>query len=144
MKFARVVDGKIYDICDGNPSEYFHPDVAQFYTEEIADDVEVGAEYNGSKWVNPLPIENILAYVAPLKLEPSIFMMTFTLSERLALKAAKSTDATVSDFFDIVDDQRLKEVDLAIPYYAQALDYFIENNFLQAERKAQILSGQLQ
>ena len=47
MKYAWVVDNKIRDIAPGNPTEFYHPDVAVFYNVEVPDNAA-----NGDGWVN--------------------------------------------------------------------------------------------
>ena len=142
MKYARVLDNTIYDICPGDPSEYYHPDVAQLYTEEVEDYVLVGAQYNGTDWVNPIPTEKLKAILAmPVNVSPVEFMLFFTSAERVTLKAARNTDAVVDDFFDILEDQRLTEINMGLPSTSEILDYFISQGYLDSSRKSEILLG---
>lgn len=47
MKFAWIENNRIRDIAPGTPTEFYHPDVAQFYNTEVPDDA-----VNGDGWVN--------------------------------------------------------------------------------------------
>ena len=47
MKYAWIENNRIKDIAWGNPSEIYHPDVAQFYSVQVSDNAE-----NGDGWVN--------------------------------------------------------------------------------------------
>ena len=60
MKHAWIEDDVVRDIAPGEPSEFYHPDVAKFYDTLIPDDVERGATLVDGSWVNPTPRDNIL------------------------------------------------------------------------------------
>jgi hypothetical protein len=47
MKYAWIVNNYIKDIAWKNPSEIYHPDVAQFYDTQVPD-----TAVNGDAWVN--------------------------------------------------------------------------------------------
>lgn len=47
MKYAWIENGKVRDVAPGNPSEWYHPDVAAFYNTQVPDDA-----VNGDGWVN--------------------------------------------------------------------------------------------
>lgn len=47
MKFAWIENGRVRDVCHGDPKLCYHPDVAQFYNTEVPDDAA-----NGDGWVN--------------------------------------------------------------------------------------------
>ena len=55
MKHAWIEDGVVRDIAPGEPSQFYHPDVAKFYDAVIPDDVERGATLVDGAWVNPAP-----------------------------------------------------------------------------------------
>jgi hypothetical protein len=59
MKHAWIENGVVRDIAPGEPSQFYHPDVAKFYDAVIPDDVEHGATLVDGAWVNlvpPLPL----------------------------------------------------------------------------------------
>lgn len=47
MKYAWIENGKVRDIAPGNPTEFYHPDVAVFYNTQVPDNA-----VNGDGWVN--------------------------------------------------------------------------------------------
>ena len=79
-----------------------------------------------------------------IKVSPVEFMLLFTATERVAIKAARQTDPMIDDFLDIVEDPRLTFVDLALPSTRGALAYLAAKNLISEERQAEILSGVIQ
>ena len=55
MKYAWVENDCVRDIAPGEPTEFYHPDVAKLYDTLISDDVERGATLVDGVWVNPVP-----------------------------------------------------------------------------------------
>ena len=55
MKHAWIENNVVRDIAPGEPSQFYHPDVAKFYDTAIPDDVELGAAMIDGVWVNPAP-----------------------------------------------------------------------------------------
>lgn len=47
MKYAWIENDKIRDIAPGNPAEFYHADVAVFYSTQVPDDAA-----NGDGWVD--------------------------------------------------------------------------------------------
>ena len=47
MKYAWIENDKVRDVCHGDPTECYHPDVAVFYSTQVPDDAA-----NGDGWVN--------------------------------------------------------------------------------------------
>jgi len=47
MKHAWIENDRIRDIAPGDPTQFYHPDVAEFYDTEVPDDAA-----NGDGWVN--------------------------------------------------------------------------------------------
>jgi len=141
MKYAWIEDNKVRDICQGgNPSEHYHPDIAAYYTTEVADDVVNGAVLDGSTWVNPSPSAPHEISIVETILNVAEFKARFTSAERIALKTAKATDAVIDDFFDIIDDQRLTTVDLRSDLIVDAVKYMVSKDFLTQARANVIAS----
>ncbi|MEN9885425.1 MAG: hypothetical protein RL758_3 [Pseudomonadota bacterium] len=145
MKYAWIENDRIRDIAPGNPAELYHPTIAAFYDTEVPDDAA-----NGDGWVNgqlvkpePAPAPELVAPVPP-KVSPVEFMLLFTSAERVALKAARSTDPVIDDWMDIVQDPRLTQVDLGLQSTKDALAYLVSIDILTAERRDEILAGQTQ
>ena len=64
--------------------------------------------------------------------------MRFTAPERVAIY--QSTDLIVKDFISLLDDIRLKEVDLTLQSTIDAVDYLASLNLIDATRKDTILA----
>lgn len=54
-KFAWVEDGRVRDVCWGNPAELYHPDIAKFYTEVVPEGTTNAATKVNGTWKNPEP-----------------------------------------------------------------------------------------
>jgi hypothetical protein len=147
MKKAWIENNQVRDICQGNPVELYHPDVAAFYVTDVPDDAA-----NGDGWVSgqlvkpvpPVPVEPPAPVIVPPKVSPVEFKLLFTPQERVAIKAARATDPILDDFYDIVEDPRLTHVDLGLASTQAALDYLTAMGLIAAGRKDVILAGQVQ
>ena len=143
MKYAWIENDKIRDVCSGNPDECYHPEIAKFYNAEVPDDAE-----NGDGWVNsqlvkpePMVVEPVTIEPVAPKISPVEFKLLFTSAERVAIKAARTSDPIIDDFFDIVEDPRLTLVDLGLQSTKDAIDYLESKALITAERKTEILKG---
>lgn len=68
-KKAWVKNGDfVHDVCQGgDPFEFYHPDIAKFYTVDVPDDIVHGATLKDGVWVNaPLPPLVVLDPPKPL------------------------------------------------------------------------------
>jgi len=148
MKKAWIENGVIRDICNGDPNELYHPEIAAFYDTDVPDEAE-----NGDGWVDgqlvkrPAPEPTPEVVNQPVQrpiVSPVEFKLLFTPQERVAIKAARASDPVIDDFMDIVEDQRLTQVDLNLQSVQDALGYLVAKGILTEERKAQILEGKLQ
>ena len=74
-------------------------------------------------------------------ISPVQFKLLFTSEERVAIKSARTTDPVIDDFFDIIDDPRLSEVNLKLTSTIDALKYLVTKNLITEERKNQILNN---
>lgn len=83
-------------------------------------------------------------YVPP-KVYPTVsapgFKILFTSSERIAIKNARPTDATIDDFNDLLEDPRTTQINLNLKSVSEYLDYLISVDIIDDERKEQILNG---
>lgn len=89
-------------------------------------------------------IRDILNKASFPKVSPVEFMLLFTSSERVALKAARPTDPVIEDWLDIVQDPRLQYVDLGLASTQDALTYLVQQSLITEQRRTQILTGVLQ
>lgn len=106
---------------------------------EAPDHICDGWRFAESTWYPP-------AAVSPepfKKVSPVEFKMLFTSVERVAIRKARTTDPTVDDFFDLVEDPRLTYVDLALPSVQGALHYLAATQLITDARIAEILSGKV-
>ena len=142
MKKAWIENNIVRDICQGEPLEYFHPDIAKNYNTDVPDDVEVGAELIDGEWVNPAPIEPVEPEIVYEKVSPIEFKMLFTMSERLAINPLKQSDEIIKDWFEILDDARLTFVDLGLKSTQDALSYLVTLEILTEDRRLQILRNE--
>lgn len=140
---AWIENGRIRDVCQGDPAASYHPDIAAHYTADVPDNAANGDEWDGVTLtkpviVEPVPVEPVITYP---KVSPVEFMLLFTASERVAIKAARETDPVIDDFLDILEDARLSHVDLGLASTQEALDYLTSTGKIAVNRKAEILTG---
>ena len=74
---------------------------------------------------------------------PVQFKTLFTSAERIAIRALKSTDPVVDDFFDILDDPRCTKIEMTAPSTREALGYFVSLGVLIDTRVDEILSAKV-
>lgn len=144
MNNARIIDNVAVDVSR-NPYEQFHPSIAEEFV-PVLDEVQQGwIRTEAGEWSAPesLPEPTPAPTEAP-KVSPVEFKLLFTSPERVAIKAARASDPVIDDFFDIVEDPRLTEVNLGLQSTKDALSYMVDQQLLTAERREQILSGQVQ
>ena len=142
MKKAWIENNRVREICNGNPSELYHPDIAKNFNTEIDEDVLVGAELVKGEWVNPAPMEPVAPEIVYDKVSPIEFKMLFTMSERLAINPLKQSDEIIKDWFEVLDDVRLTYVDLGLKSTQDALSYLVTLEILTEDRKLQILRNE--
>ncbi len=138
---AWIENNRVREICKGNPSELFHPDIAKNFDTEVDEDVLAGAELVNDVWINPTINEPIAPTVEYAKISPIEFKMLFTVSERLAINPLKQSDEIINDWFEILDDTRLTTVDLGLKSTQEALDYLVSLDVLTEDRKVEILNN---
>lgn len=144
MRKAWIENDRIRDIAPGDLDALYHADVAKLYDTEVPDDAA-----NGDGWVNgqlvkpepPAPVEPPEPVATPPKVSPVEFKLLFTSAERVATKAARTSDPVVDDFYDIIEDPRLTHVDLGLQSTKDALVYMASQRLLTTERVEEILSG---
>lgn len=135
--YARIIQSVAVDVSS-TPSESFHPDIAAEFV-EVPDKVDRGWVFSGGKWSAPAPPEPQKP-VYPV-VTPMTFKMFLTSAERIAIKRLVPTDEVIDDWWNIVNDPELTEVDLNLESARDALDYLITLGVLTADRKAEILAG---
>lgn len=94
--------------------------------------------------LHPSDFEAHLGLAPSTTVSPVEFMLLFTPRERVTIKAARTSDPVIEDFFDIVEDPRLTHVDLGLQSTRQALGYLAAKGLIAPERIPEMLSGQVQ
>jgi hypothetical protein len=67
----------------------------------------------------------VITTVSKKTVSPIRFKLLFTQAERIAIKTVSASDSKLADFYDLLDDPRLTEVDLALPATQAAITYTI-------------------
>ena len=145
MKHAWIESDRIRDIAPGNPSEFYHPDIAKFYDTLVPDEAD-----NGDGWVNgqlvkpepPAPVE------PPAPTQPTIpligpiaFQMLFKVEELVAIDAAKETNPAIRTFWKLLDDPRTDFVDRNLESVQTMLRNLEASGLIGAGRAEEILHG---
>jgi hypothetical protein len=130
MKFAWIENGKIRDICHGNPTECYHPDISTFYNSEVPDDAT-----NGDGWVNGQLVkpEPPAPAPAPARIWTAAdFRAGLTLAERMKWDNDKS------------DAIKTTKIELALPqelaYTTEVLQMLVDSGDISQESMDKILS----
>lgn len=146
MNYARIINSVAVDVST-DPANQFHPTIAAEFT-QVPDDVVRGSKLENGNWVHPAPevVPEPMPEVNPIeykKLSPVEFKLLFTADERIAIGAARSSDAYVEDFFGILDDVRLTTVDLGLKSTQDGLAYLAAKGLINPERIEEILTGEI-
>lgn len=142
MKYARIVNGIAVDVRTESPGGCFTPDVVAEFV-EIPDNVEDHWILTGTEWSAPvIPEPTVVEQLIPI-ISPVEFKLLFTPQERLAIKAEQTNDEILDDLFSILDDPRLKEINLNLESNKAVMEYFQSKGLITAERKEEIMTGVL-
>lgn len=144
MKYSRIENNKVVETISFDPTGLFHPSLIWV---ECPD--EVGQHWvtndNVNFYASEVVIHEPVVQVAPLVplISPVTFKLLFTPQERLAIRAERPNDEIIDDLFTILDDPRLKDVDLNLESNKAVMDYLQSKGLITEERKAEILTGVL-
>jgi hypothetical protein len=141
---AWIENDKIRDIAKGNPAELYHPSVAAFYDTEVPEDAENGDMFIDGVLTKPEPVvpqEPVEPPTVYPKISPVEFKLLFTGPERIAIRIAGETDELIKDFYEIIDDPRLKEVNLGLQSTQDGIGYLALQGLIAPERIPEILTG---
>lgn len=157
QKYARLLAGEVVELMI--PPEGFT--IADCFVKQVADqfikcpaNITVGSKLSSAgEWtvkedsaptvVQSAPIEPDVPAKQSIKVSPVEFKLLFTSPERIAIKQLIETDQVIEDFFSIIDDPRLTCVDLGLNQTVDALSYLVQLDVITADRKAEILTGEL-
>ena len=103
--YGRIgADNKVLEICDGDPTSRFHPDIAGAFV-GLPDNAAPGDTYENdtlTKYVAPA-----VETVDPMDPDPSLSLPEFntrlTRSERIAIKNLRSTNASLDDLMTMIE-----------------------------------------
>lgn len=140
MKYARIINGIAIDVRAESPDGCFTPEIAAEFV-EIPDNVQDHWILTGTEWAAPVIPEPVVVEPLIPIISPVEFKLLFTPQERLAIKAARSTDDIIDDFFTILDDTRLTAVNLNLESNKAVMEYLQSKGLITAERKEEIMTG---
>lgn len=103
------------------------------------DEKECGWRVNNEIIVDPS--RSMYIATGSPQLTPLEFKMCFTVQERIAIKTAKANDPVLQDVYEILDDYRLRTVDLGLASNQMLIDYLVGLGCITSERAAQIKQG---
>lgn len=82
----------------------------------------------------------IVVTVIPVTVSVIGFKLLFTISERVAINAARASNPIIDDFYQLLDDVRTENVDLSLTAVQEMLAYLVTQGLLSTERKDAILA----
>jgi len=126
MKYVWIENNRIRDIAPGNPTEFYHPDVAAFYDTQVPDDAA-----NGDGWVDGALVKPIVAEaVAPTR-QWAIgdFRAGMTLSEK-----TKWDNDTAPEIVTVKQELPKEETETI-----ELLDFLLSEGIISSATKDRIL-----
>ncbi|WP_067096208.1 hypothetical protein [Marinomonas atlantica] len=148
--YARIINNVAVDVS-ADPDAKYHPQIASEF-QPVPDDVKRGWVLSDGEWSAPIEVAPVVVESKAPTVSVTAFMLLWTSKERVKLKQSRVDDPIIDDFFDILDGA--ETVDLALNSTQQGVEYCLtyleglEGGILAgvsvADRKTQILSGELQ
>lgn len=134
-KYQLIIDGEVVNTIEADQS----------YLDAIVSQYDSIVELIPPPEPEPAPPPELVPPAPePIRVSPIEFKLLFTSAERVAIKDARTTDPIIDDFFDIIDDPRLTEVNLSLNSTISAINYLAAQGLIQPERVDQILAGTFQ
>lgn len=123
MNYARIINNVAVDVSL-DPANQFHPVIASEFV-EVPDTVGRGWLYDPDEdaWTEPEPVPESESVAMYPTMTPLDFKMCLTIQERLAAKALAESDPILGDFFSIIEDPRLTEVNCNLQSVRDAVAY---------------------
>lgn len=130
MKMAWIENDRIRDICQGEPVETYHPDIAKFYNTQVPDDA-----VNGDGWVNGQVIK-------PQPLPPSApVARTWTIAD---IRKGLTLAERVKWDNDKTDNIKTAKIEMSEPqelaHTTEILEFLVSVEDISAESMERILS----
>lgn len=140
MKYARIINNIAVDVRLNSPVDFFTPEIAAEFV-EVPDQIEDHWSLINDLWTAPImPEPIVVAPIIPI-ISPVEFKLLFTPQERMAILAERANDPILNDLFTILDDVRLKEINLNLESNKAVMAYLESKNLITAVRKAEIMTG---
>lgn len=150
MKNAWIENGVIRDLISSDPYTSFTSNIAALYNIQVPDEAEAGDSFiNGelikAVKVTDIPIDNTVVYPTVTKVN---FLLLFTGQERVIARRLRTTDPVMDDFWRLLEEPTLTEVNLNLAAVQQGIAYTLNGiNQVVAinitARTASILNGSL-
>jgi len=123
MNHARIINFVAVDVSS-DPAKHFHPQIAADF-EAVPAEVRPGwrVDIESGEWAAPEAVSAPEQAVTYPVLTPLDFKMCLTVQERLAAKELAASDPVLADFFSIIEDPRLTQVDLGLQSVRDAVAY---------------------
>ena len=151
MNYARIENDVAVDVST-DPYADFHPSMAAEFV-EVPNQVKNGwIRDRDGNWSSPYITPSTPETDTPtVSVSPVEFKLLFTSQERIGIRTLKATDPIIEDFWDIVDDPRLTQVNLGLQSTINGVSYAVQQlvveGIINAEdaqtRISEILSGQV-
>lgn len=140
MKYARIINDIAVDVREEHPENFFTPNVVAEFV-EVPLIVEDQWILKDGTWEAPIIPDPVIQVPLIPIISPVEFKLLFTPQERMAIIAERANDLILNDLFSILDDVRLKEVNLNLESNKALMDYLEGKGLITADRKAEILTG---
>lgn len=141
--YARVINNIAVDVST-DPFNSFVPELANEFI-PVPDFVKPGYVLINDEWKEPIPVPKPEPQPEPTPSYPIVtpiqFKLLFTSQERVAIDEAKSTSPIIKDFFSLIDDPRLSEVDFNLKSVRDMIDELARLELIAPSRVEQIISA---
>lgn len=140
MKYARIINNIAIDVRMDSPEDCFTTEIASQFV-EVPDQIEDHWSLIDNVWKAPVISEPIaVTQLIPI-ISPVEFKLLFTPQERMAILVERVNDPILDDLFSILDDVRLKEINLNLESNKAVMAYLESKGLITGERKAEIMTG---
>lgn len=140
MKYARIINNIAVDVRENHPESFFTPEIVAEFV-EVPDEIEDQWILVDDTWTAPIIPEPIaIAPLIPI-ISPVEFKLLFTPQERMAIITERANDPVLNDLFTILNDVRLKEINLNLESNKAVMAYLEFKNLITTERKIEIMTG---
>jgi hypothetical protein len=127
---AWIENDKVRDVCHGDPTECYHPDVAKFYDTEVPDDAANGDGWVGGQLVKPEP-------PPPAPPPPRIWSAN---NVRTAMKLSERVKWDNDSAPEIVTAKTELQRPLELDDVTEVLDMLLDAALISAATKTKVLA----